>query len=73
MTMMTNYAALCRTLVAAAALATAATAGAQDYEALGNLKASDLVPAALLKGPFHTVDENVAIAGVEPDFTIRSQ
>ena len=68
-----NHAALCRALVAAVALAMAATAAAQNYETPGNLKASELVPAALLKGPFHSVDENVTMAGAEPDFTIRSQ
>jgi len=69
---MINHAALCRTLVAASALAVAATALAQTYEAPPSLKASELAPAALLKGPFHSVDENVTIAGAQPNFTIRS-
>lgn len=73
MTRMINHVALCRTLVAASALAVAATALAQTYEAPLSLKASELVPAALLKGPFHSVDENVAIAGGQPNFTIRSR
>lgn len=73
MIMTMNRAALRRIFVAVAVLATAATAAAQNYETLDNLKASGLVPAALLNGPFHSVDENVAVAGVEPDFTIRSQ
>ena len=72
-TMLMKHTALCRTLIAAAALAAAATAAAQNYETPGNLKASELVPAALLKGPFHSVDENVTIAGAQPNFTIRSQ
>jgi hypothetical protein len=73
MTTMTNYAVPLRTLVAAAALATAATAAAQNYETLGAIKASEFAPPALLKGPFHTVDEKVTIAGAQPNFTIRSQ
>jgi hypothetical protein len=73
MTMTMNRTVLCRALLAATVLATAATAAAQNYETPGNLKASELVPVALLKGPFHSVDENVTIAGAEPDFTIRSQ
>lgn len=68
-----NHAALCRALAAAATLVTAATAVAQNYETPGSLKASDLAPAALLKGPFHSVDENVTVAGGQPNFTIRSQ
>jgi len=70
---MINRTALGRTLVAAIALATAVTAAAQNYETMGNLKASDFAPAALLKGPFHTVDENVTVAGAQPNFTIHSQ
>jgi len=73
MTMMMNRTALCRALLAAIALTGAATAGAQNYETPGSLKASELVPAALLQGPFHRVDENVTIAGAQPNFTIRSQ
>ena len=71
MTKMTRIT-LFRTLVAAIALATAATAAAQNYETLGDLKASEFAPAALLKGPFHTVDEKITIAGAQPNFTIRS-
>jgi hypothetical protein len=33
----------------------------------------ELVPVALLKGPFHTVDEKVTVAGAQPNFTIRSK
>jgi hypothetical protein len=72
MTKMMNHAVLCRTLVAAAALAAAATALAQTYEVPASLKASELAHATLLKGPFHSVDENVTIAGGQPNFTIRS-
>lgn len=71
--MIVNRDALCRALLAAAALTTAANAVAQSYESPGSLKAGELAPAALLKGPFHTVDENVTIAGGQPNFTIRSQ
>ncbi|NJD34377.1 MAG: hypothetical protein FIA96_06005 [Betaproteobacteria bacterium] len=73
MTMTMNRAALCRVFVTAATLAAATTAAAQNYEMPASLKASELVPAALLAGPFHSVDENVAIAGAQPNFTIRSQ
>src|SRR4051794_4568717 len=62
-----------RTLLAAAALATAAIANAQSYETMSGLKAAQFAPAALLKGQFHTVDENVTIAGAQPNFTVRSQ
>jgi hypothetical protein len=72
MTMTMSSTALCRALVAAAALATAVTAVAQNYEAPDNLKAGDLAPAALLKGPLHSVDENVTVVGGQPNFTIRS-
>jgi hypothetical protein len=40
---------------------------------LGNVKASEFAPPALLKGPFHTVDENITVAGAQPNFTIRSK
>ena len=70
---MLNHTALCRTLAVTVALATAGTAAGQSYETLGNLKASEFAPAALLKGPFHTVDENVTVAGAQPNFTIRSK
>ena len=73
MTMMTNHSTLRRALLAAILLASAATAVAQNYETPGSLKASELAPAALLQGPFHSVDENVTIAGAQPNFTIRSQ
>ena len=65
--------ATCRALVGAVALATAPMAHAQNYESLANIKAAQFAPAALLKGPFHTVDENVTIAGAQPNFMIRSQ
>jgi hypothetical protein len=73
MTITMSRTALCRALFAAAALATAATAAAQNYETPGNLKAGDLAPATALKGPFHSVDENVTMVGGQPNFTIRSQ
>jgi hypothetical protein len=64
---------LVRSLYAGIVLATAGTAAAQNYETLGEIKASELAPAALLKGPFHTVDERVTVAGGQPNFTIRSK
>ena len=68
-----NHAVLCRALLLmSAGLATATAALAQHYEVPAVLKASELAPAALLKGPFHTVDENVTLAGAQPNFTIRS-
>ncbi len=69
MTMLINNTVLCRALVAAVALAIAGTAAAQNYETMGELKAGELAPAALLKGPFHTVDEKVMFAGAQPNFT----
>ena len=63
---------LCCVLVAALALPVG-TAIAQNYESIGSLKASAFVPAPLLKGPFHTVDENVLMTGAQPNFTIRSK
>jgi len=45
---LTNHTALLRTLVAALGLSAAATAVAQNYETLGDLKASACAPAALL-------------------------
>ena len=62
-----------RAIVAAVTLAIAGTAAAQNYETMGDLKAAQFAPAALLKGSFHTVDEKVTIAGAQPNFTIRSQ
>ena len=67
------HAALYRALVFITALVSATAAVAQAYETPGSIKASELVPAALLQGPFHSVDENVTLTGAEPDFTIRSQ
>ena len=64
---------LLRSLVSAVTLAIAGTAAAQNYETLGGLKSAQFAPTALLKGPFHTVDEKVTIAGAQPNFTIRSQ
>lgn len=60
------------TLIALAIFALAGNASAQNYEVTNNLKASELAPAALLRGPFHTVDEKVTVAGAQPNFTIRS-
>lgn len=71
--MIIDHSALRRTLLAALALASAATAVAQNYETPGSLKASEIAPAALLRGPLHSVDEDVTIAGAQPNFTIRSQ
>ena len=62
-----------RSLVAAVTLAIAGTAAAQNYDSLTNIKAAQFAPATLLKGPFHTVDENITVAGAQPNFTIRSQ
>ena len=43
----------------------------QAYEQV-DLKASDLAPPTLLKGPTHTVDEKVTFENFMPRFTIRS-
>ena len=71
--MVINHSALCRALLVVMTMASAATAVAQNCKTPGNLKASELAPAALLQGPFHSVDESVTIAGAQPNFTIRSQ
>src|SRR5262249_47779054 len=62
-----------RTLVVAMTFAVAAAASAQNYETLSDLKASALAVPALLKGPYHTVDEKVTLIGPDPNFTIRSK
>ena len=62
-----------RSLVATVTLAITGTAAAQNYDSLTNIKAAQFAPATLLKGPFHTVDENITVAGAQPNFTIRSQ
>src|SRR5215213_2701408 len=62
-----------RTLVAALSFAVAAAASAQQYETAGSFKAAEFAPAALLKGPMHTVDENAPIERGLPRFTIRSK
>lgn len=46
---------------------------AQNYESLSGLKAAEFAPAEMLKGPFHTVDEMITVAGAQPNFMIRSQ
>jgi hypothetical protein len=43
-----------------------------DYEQSPVLKASDLAPASMLKGPRFTVDERVPVADLLPHFVIRS-
>src|SRR5829696_2293246 len=43
----------------------------QEFEQ-PTVRASDLAPAVLLKGPAHTVDENVTFENFLPRFTIRS-
>lgn len=65
---------LSRTAFAAAGLAIAGVAGAQPaYEPPRQFKAGEFAPAALLKGPFHSVDETVSVDGGQPRFTVRSQ
>src|SRR5215216_5179126 len=62
-----------RTLVAIFTILMAASAGAQQYETSRDFKAAQFAPAALLKGPLHSVDENVAVERGLPRFTIRSK
>jgi hypothetical protein len=51
----------------------ATVAGAQSkFEEPPVLKASDLAPATMLKGPRFTVDERVPVADLLPHFTVRS-
>jgi hypothetical protein len=63
-----------RAWCAAAGLAIAGVAGAQPaYEAPRQFKAEEFAPMALLKGPFHSVDEMVSVDNGLPRFTVRSQ
>ncbi|HYH40644.1 MAG TPA: hypothetical protein VD867_01565 [Burkholderiales bacterium] len=62
-----------RILVAALTFAVAASAGAQQYETAAEFKAAEFAPAALLKGPLHTIDEKVVVERGLPRFTIRSK
>jgi hypothetical protein len=62
-----------RTLVAIFTVFMAASAGAQQYETSRDFKAAQFAPAALLKGPLHSVDENVSVERGLPRFTIRSK
>jgi hypothetical protein len=67
--------AVCRRMTAAAA-ATALSVGvclvAQGFEPPPSLKASDLLPASLLKGPKHEVAQAVKGDGFLTAFTVRS-
>ena len=63
-------------LLAAAALATLGPATAQsraDFEPAPALAAAELAPAALLKGPLHTVAEPVTVDGYFGRFVIESK
>jgi hypothetical protein len=62
-----------KALVAAVTFGLAASAGAQQYETPGSFKAAQFAPAALLKGPMHSVDENAPVERGLPRFTIRSK
>ena len=61
-----------RRLAATFAFLAAGVAHAQSFENAAGLKASDLVPPALLKGPNHRVDDAVTFEGGFPLYTIRS-
>jgi hypothetical protein len=72
MKLMTPRPLLCR-VFAFVALAVSGTAGAQTaYEPPRQYKAEEFAPAALLKGPFHSVDETVSVDGGWSRFTVRS-
>ena len=63
-------------LLSAVAVATASPAIAQprgDFEAVPSLAGAALAPAALLKGPLHTVAEPVALDGFFGRFVIESK
>ena len=63
-----------RTLLAAIGLSVAEFALAQPaYEPPRQFKADEFAPAALLKGPFHSVDEMVSVDSGLVRFTVRSQ
>ena len=62
-----------RTLFAAAFFAIAGVAAAQPaYEPRRQFRAEEFAPVALLKGPFHSVDEMVSVDSGLPRFTVRS-
>ncbi len=63
-------------MLTAAAVATTASASAEPkggFEAIPSLSGTDLAPAALLKGPLHTVAEPVALQGYFGRFVIESK
>jgi hypothetical protein len=63
-------------MLTAAAVATTGSASAEPkggFEAIPSLSGTDLAPAALLKGPLHTVAEPVALQGYFGRFVIESK
>ena len=61
-----------RQLWLAVTLAVAPLANAQEFETPPAVRAADVLPAELLKGPDHVVQDEVASDGVALAFTIRS-
>ena len=62
-------------LAAVAALAIAGSApriGAEDYEEPVGLRASKILPAELLRGPHHRVDEKVKTDGFRHIYTLHT-
>jgi len=64
---------LSHALSSACAFCIAGAAAAQSaYEPPRQFRAEEFAPAALLKGPLHSVDEAVSVDGGLPRFTVRS-
>jgi len=62
-----------RTLIAAFGMVASGIAIAQTaYEPPRQFRAEEFAPIALLKGPFHSVDETVSVDNGLPRFTVRS-
>ena len=59
-------------VVSAVVVAGGAPVSAQEFEPLPTLRAADVLPAELLEGPHHKVEDEVVSDGVSLAFQIRS-
>jgi len=71
-TLMLLFSILCCALFASSAAAVPVRSGKQQYEKPANLLASQVLPAALLKGPYHTIREKVTSDGYFNNYHIIS-
>src|SRR5262249_3954748 len=60
------------TLALAALVSAVAVFAAGDFEAPPTFKASALLPAAAVKGPHHSIDEQVTLVGLSRQYNIKS-